>query len=46
MDVGTGRSDEGMFLPVPQQVQAEFGAECLAVHPLAEESFPHTEAPW
>lgn len=46
MDVGTGRSGEGVFPPVPLQAQAGFEAGCPTTHPLREESFPHTEASW
>lgn len=45
MDVGTGRSGEGMFPPVPQQVQAGFGADCSTVRPPTEESLLHTRKP-
>lgn len=37
MDVGTGRSGEGVFPPVPQQAQAGFGAGCPTTHPESRE---------
>lgn len=40
MDVGTGRSAEGTFPPVPQQVQAGSGADYLAVPLLTEGELP------